>query len=499
MSKPWDDAGKPCVLLVDDEEEILIALGDLLEDSCTLLTVTDPCKALVLLKEHKEISVIISDQRMPGMTGDQFLCQARALSDARAILLTGYADLDAVVAALNHGHIVAYVHKPWEGDHVRSLVYEAHRTWQAQRALRTEQALLRGLMESLPFGLVFSDSAGRCIRSNRACSSLEESEHYTPALRPIIARMREAVRREGQAEELLEVGTDEGQTVWHEVARIALNWPDGAERAEAWQVSMDRDVTNRVLMEARLNQGERLEALGRLAAGVAHDFNNLLTILSSCLDMMDGEASPDDTVKAIQQKWLGQAHETIGRGQSLTRRLVQFARAGKSERAVRPLDITAFLKERASLFRQSFHGATPAIRFVLDLPAEPLPPVLTCPEQCEMALLNLCVNARDAMPQGGIVTLSARRIAYALPAVSADCETEYALLLAVRDEGSGMSEEVQRHIFEPFFTTKEAGKGTGLGLAGIYSFVLAHHGDVQVATAPGEGTEMQLLLPLLKA
>ncbi|MCX5615138.1 ATP-binding response regulator [Bombella saccharophila] len=498
MTKLRDVEERPHVLLVDDEEEILVALGDLLEDSCTLLTVTNPRDALVLLETHTEISVIISDQRMPGMTGDQFLQRARELSDARAILLTGYADLDAVVAALNHGQIVAYVHKPWEADHVLSLVHEAHRTWQAQRALKTEQALLRGLMDSLPFGLVFSDAEGRCIRSNRECRSDQEVDHYLPALQAVIARMREAVQQEGQAEELLEVTTEEGQTVWHEIARIALKWPEGATMAEAWQVSMDRDVTRRVLMEARLNQGERLEALGRLAGGMAHDFNNLLTILTSCLDMLATLKPAEEIEQTAQQTWLEQAHETIKRGESLTRRLLQFGRAGKSERAVRPFDCAAFLKERASLFRQSFYGTNPAIRFVLELPSDPLPPVVTCPEQLEMALLNLCVNARDAMPAGGIVTLVAHRVAYSLPAAPADCEADHALALEIRDEGIGMSEEVQRHIFEPFFTTKQAEKGTGLGLAGIYSFVLAHHGDVKVESAPGKGTVMRLLLPLLQ-
>ncbi|MCX5618788.1 ATP-binding protein [Bombella sp. TMW 2.2543] len=500
MNEPYTIKARPCVLLLDDEEEILVALGDLLEESCTLLKATDPHEALALLAEHPEISVIISDQRMPGMTGDQFLGRACSCSDARAILLTGYADLDAVVEALNHGKIVAYVHKPWEADHVFSLVHEAHRTWQAQRALKVEQALLRGLMEGLPFGLVFSDAQGRCIRSNRDCDSQLEQDHYEPSLQPVIERMRKQVWRDGQAEELLEVCTKDGKSIWHEIFRMALKWPEGASFAEAWQVSVDRDVTHRVMMENRLNRGERLEALGRLAGGVAHDFNNLLTILGGCLDTLAELDIHSETVQDIKQKWLNRALDTVMRGEVLTRRLLQFGRAGKSESmTVRPLDMNLFLKERACLFRQSFYGAVPAIRFVLDISAETLPPVLTCPEQLEMALLNLCVNARDAMPNGGIVTLAAYRISHRLPAAPSECEQDHALALEVRDEGEGMDEDVQRHIFEPFFTTKQAGKGTGLGLAGIYSFILAHHGDVVVESAPGQGTTMRLLLPILQS
>lgn len=499
MNEPYTMEARPCVLLLDDEEEILVALSDLLEESCTLLTATDPREALALLSEHPEISVIISDQRMPGMTGDQFLARARSCSDARAIMLTGYADLDAVVEALNHGKIAAYVHKPWEADHVFSLVHEAHRTCQAQRALKVEQALLRGLMEGLPFGLVFSDSQGRCIRSNRACDSQQERDHYEADLQPVIASMRRKVWQEGQAEELLEVSTKDGQTTWHEIFRMALRWPEGAPFSEAWQVSVDRDVTRRVMMETRLNRGERLEALGRLAGGVAHDFNNLLTILGGCLEVLSELKLDDVTAQETKQKWLTQALDTVMRGEVLTRRLLQFGRAGKSEgTTVRSLDMNLFLKERACLFWQSFYGAMPAIRFVLELSAETLPPVLTCPEQLEMALLNLCVNARDAMPQGGTVTLAAYSIPHRLPSAPAECESDHALALEVRDEGEGMDEDVQRHIFEPFFTTKQIGKGTGLGLAGVYGFILAHHGDVVVESTPGQGTIMRLLLPIVQ-
>ncbi|WP_077397222.1 ATP-binding response regulator [Bombella intestini] len=498
MTVPYSIETRPCVLLVDDEEEILIALGDLLEESCTVLTATEPLRALALLEAHPEISVIISDQRMPGMTGDQFLSRASTRSDARAILLTGYADLDAVVAALNHGKIVAYVHKPWEADHVLCLVHEAHRTWQAQHALKVEQALLHGLMESLPFGLVFSDAQGQCIRSNRPYQGTSESSQYAASLQPVIARLREKVWQEGQAEELLEVTAEDGRSTWHEIVRLALKWPEGVPLTEAWQVSMDRDVTRRVMMEDRLNRGERLEALGRLAGGVAHDFNNLLTILGNCLDALAEQVKNEDPASAAQRKWLARALETVGRGEALTRRLLQFGRAGRSGATVRPFDIVSFLKERSGLFQHSFYGATPAIRFVLDLPEEISSSVLTCPEQLEMALLNLCVNARDAMPAGGTVTLSARRVCHTLPAAPSECEQAHALALEVRDEGEGMSEEVQRHIFEPFFTTKQAGKGTGLGLAGIYGFILAHHGDVVVQSQPGQGTVMRLLLPLLK-
>ena len=131
----WSAKGpsRPLILLVDDEEEILVALTDLLEDQYEILSTTDPLKALDLLRAHRDVATIISDQRMPGLTGDQLLMQARAFSDARSILLTGYADLEAVVSALNQGQVQAYVHKPWDADALRSLVGEVTQHCLAQR------------------------------------------------------------------------------------------------------------------------------------------------------------------------------------------------------------------------------------------------------------------------------------------------------------------------------------------------------------------------------
>lgn len=501
MSKMITAGARPRVLLVDDEEEILIALGDILEDTCDLLTTVSPKEGLAFLEQYQDVSVIISDQYMPEMTGDQFLEAAHKISDARAILLTGYADLDSVVAALNHGGIVAYLPKPCKVEHVLSLVYEAHKHWAAQRALRVEQVLLRGLMDSLPFGLVFSDEQGNCIRSNRDITSANETEHYAPALRPVINKMRQQVQKTGEAEECVEVAPSEDENArltWHQIVRFALRWPEEAGLEGSWQVCADRDVTQRVMMEKRLNNAERLEALGRLAGGVAHDFNNLLAVLTSCLDML-GELNQDgEKAQASRVRWLEQAFSAVNRGEGLIKRLLQFGRAGQSDKAS-IINIVSFLEERVQLFRQSFYGADPAIRFNLSVPEEGLPGVLTNPQQLEMALLNLCVNARDAMPDGGTVTMSAKKIKRSLEGISGECDKNCALALSVSDDGEGMSEEIQSHIFEPFFTTKSDGKGTGLGLAGVYSFAVAQHGDVKVESTLGEGTTLTVVLPFVKS
>ncbi|GBR46760.1 ATP-binding response regulator [Gluconobacter roseus] len=503
----WSAKGptRPLILLVDDEEEILVALTDLLEDQYEILSTTDPLQALELLREHRDVATIISDQRMPGLTGDQLLMQARAFSDARSILLTGYADLEAVVSALNQGQVQAYVHKPWDSDALRSLVGEVTQHCLAQRALRTEQALLRGLMEALPIGLVFSDRDGRCIRSNvrdEAESGAEiEQAHFSETLWPEITAMREDVRRSGQEErlvgEVLTEGDGKTSTRWHELTRLALAWPEGASPADAWQVSMDRDVTSRVVMESRLRQAEKLQSLGTLAGGIAHDFNNLLAAISGSLELLEDIADLDEASMAL----LRNAADSAQRGAVLTRRLLQFGRP--REARLSAVSLEQLLPGLADLLRQSLKkrgvptSSAPCALCIEEFPLD-LPPVWSDADQLEMALLNLCVNARDAMADGGTVRISVRVIEQKRTDLPAECCPDQAVALEVIDEGAGMPPEVAARIFDPFFTTKDVGRGTGLGLSSVYGFLSRSYGEIIVDSVVGEGTRMTLVLPVAR-
>ncbi|EHH67646.1 ATP-binding response regulator [Gluconobacter morbifer] len=502
----WSAKGpkRPRILLVDDEEEILVALTDLLEDQYEILSTTDPLHALDLLREYPDVATIISDQRMPGLTGDQLLTKARAISDARSILLTGYADLDAVVSALNQGQVQAYVHKPWDADALRSLVGEVTSHCLAQRALQTEQALLRGLMEALPIRLVFSTADGRCIRSNvldeSAPEAADELTHFPAALRDDVAAMREDVRKRGSEERLIAETLPDGKggtvTRWHEISRLALAWPRGASSAQAWQVSMDRDVTNRVMMEGRLRQADKLQSLGTLAGGIAHDFNNLLAAISGSLELLEDLGDLDGQGLAL----LRNAAESAQRGAVLTRRLLQFGRP--REARLGPVSLQRLLPGLKDLLRQGLKKRStaahePGCTLFLDDVPETLPMIWSDPDQLEMALLNLCVNARDAMPAGGSVHVSARVVPQALARLPSQCSEDIAVAVEVRDTGEGMSPEVLARIFDPFFTTKDVGRGTGLGLSSVYGFLSRSYGNVEVDSVPGKGTSMTLILPVL--
>lgn len=503
----WSVKGplRPRILLVDDEEEILVALEDLLEDQYEILATTDPLRALELLRAHPDVATIISDQRMPGLTGDQLLMRAREFSDARSILLTGYADLDAVVSALNLGQVQAYVHKPWDSDALRSLVGEVTQHCIAQRALQTEQALLRGLMDALPMGLVFSDAQGRCIRSNvrdEAAQDLnDELMHFPEVLRADVQQMRDNVRSTGQEERLVaEVLPDhDGGTVqrWHELSRLSLAWPQGVPTEDRWQVSMDRDVTQRVLMESRLRQADKLQSLGTLAGGIAHDFNNLLAAISGSLELLEDMVDLDETSSALVKN----AMESAQRGAVLTRRLLQFGRPREARLAPVALQdllpgLEALLVQ--SLKRRSGERSVACKLSLEDMPAD-FPAVWSDQDQLEMALLNLCVNARDAMTQGGTVSVSARVVGQKFKTLPPGCCLDRAVAIDVVDEGEGMSPEVMKRIFDPFFTTKDVGRGTGLGLSSVYGFLSRSYGEIVVDSTPGKGTCMTLLLPVVRS
>lgn len=513
---------RPSLLLVDDEEEILIALTDLLEEHYQIFSANNPLHALDILRAHPEIITIISDQRMPGLTGERFLAQARSISDARSILLTGYADLDAVVSALNDGHVKAYVHKPWDREALLTLVSEVTQHGLAQRDLCKEQVLLKSLMSALPMRFVFSDGQGRHVRSNIEpvlspnitiddiqCD--DEIFYHRPALQPYLAEMRQETAQKGRSERLItsEEEDEHGhkKTVIYEITRFALAWPPHALLEKRWQVSLERDVTEKMLTETRLRQGERLESLGTLAGGIAHDFNNLLATISGPLEILRKNL-PDDNVQG--HEILGHAQNAVKRGVALTRRLLQFGRVRreKGDEKLIPIPLSDFFSELKGILEQAIYcekrerqNFSPySLSFKNIFNSQMI--ILSDPQQLEMALLNLCVNARDAMPHGGVISIEARILenyhqdnSIKPPLNSLQ---ERALVLDICDEGEGIPPENITRIFDPFFTTKSIERGTGLGLYGVYEFMQRNYGEISVESAIGVGTKMSLIFPLYK-
>jgi signal transduction histidine kinase len=237
------------------------------------------------------------------------------------------------------------------------------------------------------------------------------------------------------------------------------------------------DNTERRDLEEALVQARKMEAVGQLTGGVAHDFNNLLTVILGNIELIQ-RRSGDDHPLARHVSAVRQAAE---RGGALTRQLLAFSRRQRLDPVT--VDIVDLVREFTPLLRQAVGEA---VTIELEIGATPLW-VHVDAAQLESALLNLAVNARDAMDAGGVLSISAR--------VEASAAGASVAVISVRDTGPGMSEEIASRVFEPFFTTKEVGKGSGLGLSQVYGFVRQSGGEITLRSAPGQGTTFEIRLP----
>ncbi|MFZ5929485.1 MAG: ATP-binding protein [Acidobacteriota bacterium] len=247
------------------------------------------------------------------------------------------------------------------------------------------------------------------------------------------------------------------------------------------------DITEQRRLEEHLRRAARMEAIGLLASGVAHDFNNLLTVITGYSAVLSRpDAGPGELARAAEE--IRRASE---RASQLVSQLLLFSR----RQSARPFafDLNAAIESLVSLVEKLLGGRITVVRN-LD-PALPL--VLADRSQAEQILLNLIVNARDAMPEGGRIEISTRAVtvADAAEAERLGLVPGVYVRLAVRDEGHGMDEETRARIFEPFFTTKEPGRGTGLGLTSVYGIVKSCGGAIRVESAPGAGSKFEIDLP----
>jgi two-component system cell cycle sensor histidine kinase/response regulator CckA len=250
-----------------------------------------------------------------------------------------------------------------------------------------------------------------------------------------------------------------------------------------------RDISERKRLEEQFRQAQKLEAIGRLAGGVAHDFNNLLTVIIGYCELLV-ELLPADQQC---QPYLTEIHRSADRAATLTRQLLAFGRKQMVEPVV--LDLGAVVTNVEQMLRRLIGDD---VVLAVEL-APDLWPVKADPGQIEQVLMNLAVNARDAMPHGGKLTMETANVHRTTPSGQAGDQIpagDY-VCLTVRDTGVGMDNKIRVRIFEPFFTTKEVGKGTGLGLATVYGIVRQAQGTVEVESEPGRGAIFRVLLPRL--
>jgi two-component system, NtrC family, sensor kinase len=254
--------------------------------------------------------------------------------------------------------------------------------------------------------------------------------------------------------------------------------PAPAETGEQLIITIARDITERERLEAQLRQAQKMEAIGQLTGGVAHDFNNLLAVIMGNAEL--AKRRPAGSLPAMMDNIL-RAGE---RGVALTRQLLSFSRRQTTEAQV--MNLSVEIPRIGEMLRASLRGNIELRTSV----AADVGMVEVDPDEFEIALLNIAVNARDAMPSGGHFTIGVRRI----PAGSSGFASEH-VAIELQDTGTGVPPEVIAKVFDPFFTTKEVGVGTGLGLSQVYGFAQQSGGTVSIDSTPGEGTTVTICLP----
>jgi two-component system cell cycle sensor histidine kinase/response regulator CckA len=289
----------------------------------------------------------------------------------------------------------------------------------------------------------------------------------------------------------MKVRTKDGQTRWLADSSIPVRDADGKIIS---YLGILQDITDRKEQEAalwhqeeRLRQAHKLEAVGRLAGGISHDFSNLLTAIISYTELALADVRQDSSAHEMLEGVL----QTAERGGALIRQILSFSRrqAGTPE----PVNINLLVTDMSRLLRRLIGDET-SISLALQ---EGIPDIYADSSRIEQVILNLAVNARDAMPKGGILRIASRtvRLDETQARVTGELKPGLYVELEISDTGTGIPPEVLEHIFEPFFTTKEGGKGTGLGLSTVYGIMQQCGGSIQVDSIPGRGTRFSLLFP----
>ena len=442
------------ILVVEDSATQAEQLRYLLEEEGYAVAVaSNGQQALEMAREHKP-ALILTDVVMPKMDGYTLCRETKAdkqLKDVPVVLLTSLEGAEEVLKALQCA-ADNFVRKPYDNQRLLSLIQYMLANRELRRSGRAE------------LGLVIDIGGERHLITSERQQILDL----------LISTFMEGIQLNREL-----------KTKQKELTRLTEELEQKVEERTA---TLRAEIAERKRLEDQLYQARKLEAIGRLAGGIAHDFNNHLGIVIGhgdlLLERLEADSPLHKSVEMIREAALQAA--------SLTRKLLTFSRRQVFERKI--VDLNRIVSDSQKLLRPIIGED---IKFVTSLDLK-LGNVKADPTQINQVIMNLAANARDAMPEGGRLTIETANV---------ELDRDYAsrhptvqpgryVMLAVSDTGIGMDEKIQSHIFEPFFTTKELGKGMGLGLATIYGIIKQSGGYIEVYSEPGQGTTFKIYLPL---
>ena len=368
----------------------------------------------------------------------------------------------------------------------------------AQFELAAREAHLRSILDTVPEAMIVIDELGRVVSFSAAAAKLFGYGAEEVIGRNVRMLMPEPYRvehdgyignylRTGEARIIGYGRLVKGQTKDGAVFPMELAVGEARTNGQRIFTGFVRDLTSRQKIEDELRQSQKMEAVGQLTGGVAHDFNNLLTVITANLEMLSPRLSDPE-----QRELAKEAHDAAMDGAKLAAQLLAFGR--RQPLNPKPTDVGPLVANFADLLRRTL-GELIELRILVVGSAH-----LSVVDSSLLlnALLNLVNNARDAMPEGGRLTveITHARLDADYAQTYPDIRTGLYVLITVTDTGSGMAEDVRRRAFEPFFTTKATGAGTGLGLSMVYGFVKQSGGNIQIYSEPGRGTSVRIFLPV---
>ena len=510
QSKP-----KANILYVDDDIENLSSFQSLFRREYNIFTASSAKKGLEILYQ-KEIQVVITDQRMPEMTGTELLeVAAKQFPKTQRFLLTAYSDFDPLVDAINRGKLQGYFSKPIDDELFRRRIEEGLTSYYLERKnqqliqkIRQKEEFLQAVMENIPDGIFVKDAKTlNFIKVNKAWEEL-----YGYPRHKILGKPAKEFFPQEEAKHCLQ--TDQ-QTL---NSLCLLNIP--AERILSsdkksrilnikkipildhndkpiFILGVSRDITElyhqrerEKSLQKQLIQSQKMEAVGTLAGGIAHDFNNILNLILGFTELALNEVKADSNL----ENSLKEIYTASERGRDLVKQILTFSR--KSDRKMRPVNVKVIAEEVLKLIQAAIPKKID-IRTCFESDAF----IMGDPTQIHQVFMNLCTNAIFAMQEtGGIlqVRLTETTMANDFPAGLGGLTPGEYLQITVSDNGIGIPPKIIDSIFEPYFTTKESGQGTGMGLAIVMGIIESYRGKIIVESDTGKGTRFMIYLPTIQ-
>ena len=460
-----------------------------------------------------EVDIILLDLGLPDVQGLEAVRRARsAAPHVPLVVLSGLDDESMAVQALQEGAQDYLIKGQIQSrELLRALRYAIERKSceetlfaekeRAQVTVDSMEGRYRGLLEAAPDAMVVVNQLGEIVIVN-----VQAEKQFGYNRDELLAQQVKNIIPEGFAERLIsdgirtaaealaqQIGTGivlkgrrkDGSDFPIEIMLSPLESTEGILVTAAV-----RNISERKQLENQLHQSQKMEAIGQLTGGIAHDFNNLLGVIIGNLDLLDSLVADNETaIKRVHT-----ALKAAMRGADITRRLLVFS----SNEELKP-SVTVLSDSIQNMIELAGRAIGAGIKITKQID-ESMPPVFVDPAGLESALLNLVVNARDAMPKGGFITIDTKQcnLDLSFPTVQAgDIKAGQYACVSVSDTGHGMSQVVLERAFEPFFTTKTRNKGTGLGLAMVYGFARQSGGTVRIYSEVGHGTTVSFYLPLL--